>query len=55
MELHSWCLELPSKRITFFTKLTKIVDVIATLTDYSITVTIYDPLANLEAVQKNTN
>jgi UDP-N-acetyl-D-galactosamine dehydrogenase len=31
---------------------TKIVDVIAALTDYGITVTIYDPLANPEAVKK---
>jgi UDP-N-acetyl-D-galactosamine dehydrogenase len=34
---------------------TKIVDVIAALTDYGITVTIYDPLASPEAVKKNTN
>ena len=31
---------------------TKIVDVIAALTDYGITVTIYDPIANPDAVQK---
>ena len=31
---------------------TKIVDVIAALTDYGITVTIYDPIANPAAVQK---
>ena len=31
---------------------TKIIDVIAALTDYGVTVTIYDPLANPNAVQK---
>jgi UDP-N-acetyl-D-galactosamine dehydrogenase len=34
---------------------TKIVDVIAALTDYGITVTIYDPLADLAAVKKEYN
>jgi UDP-N-acetyl-D-galactosamine dehydrogenase len=34
---------------------TKIVDVIAALTDYGITVTIYDPLADPDAVKKEYN
>lgn len=34
---------------------TKIVDVIAALTDYGITVTIYDPLADTAAVKKEYN
>lgn len=34
---------------------TKIVDVIAALTDYGITVSIYDPLANRDAVKKEYN
>ena len=34
---------------------TKIIDVIAALTDYGVTVTIYDPLANPNAVQKEYN
>jgi UDP-N-acetyl-D-galactosamine dehydrogenase len=34
---------------------TKIVDVIAALTDYGITVTIYDPMANPDAVKKEYN
>jgi UDP-N-acetyl-D-galactosamine dehydrogenase len=34
---------------------TKIVDVIAALTDYGISVTIYDPLANPVAVKKEYN
>jgi UDP-N-acetyl-D-galactosamine dehydrogenase len=34
---------------------TKIVDVIAALTDYGITVTIYDPMAEPDAVKKEYN